>query len=133
MIFNPKYKNMGLITVPYAFFFEFMAPIVEFTGWWVLIYLIITGGVNWPAAIIVGISVYIFSVMLSTVVIFYSVASEIEYKSLKQYRSLLLAAILEPFFYHPFITFFNIKGYFEFIIGKKMKWKPMQREGYRKQ
>ncbi|MCO6026490.1 glycosyltransferase [Prevotella cerevisiae] len=130
--FNPKYKNMGLITVPYAFFFEFMAPIVEFTGWGVLLYLILTGGINWPAAILVAAAVYLFTVMLSTVVIFYSVASEIEYKNMKQYRTLMLASLLEPFFYHPLITIFNIKGYFEFIIGKKMKWKPIQREGYKK-
>lgn len=129
-IFNPKYKNMGLITMPYVLFFEFPAPVVEFTGWLVFLYFIITNGVNWPVAIFIGIAAYLFAVMLSTVVLFYSLASEIEYKSLRQYLPLLFAAVLEPFFYHPFITFFSIKGYFEFIIGKRMKWKAMQRKGY---
>jgi cellulose synthase/poly-beta-1,6-N-acetylglucosamine synthase-like glycosyltransferase len=132
-IFNPKYKNMGFITMPYVLLFEFLAPIIEFTGWWVLLYLILTDGINWPAAIIIGIAAYLFSVMLSTVVIFYTLASGIEYKKLYQYLPLIGAAIIEPFFYHPFITFFSIKGYFDFLIGKKMKWKTMQRKGYTKQ
>lgn len=129
-IFNPRYKNMGLITMPYVLLFEFSAPIIEFTGWWIFLYLALTGGINWLSAAFVGIAAYLFAVMLSAVVIFYTIASEIEYKKLSQYTMLILAAIMEPFFYHPFITLSAIKGYFDFIIGKKMKWKSMQRKGY---
>jgi hypothetical protein len=39
-------------------------------------------------------------------------------------------AFLEPFIYHPLIMFFAIKGYFNFITGRKHVWGNMQRQGF---
>ena len=41
---------MGLLTLPYMFIFEFLAPIIELTGLIVFIYLAFTGAVNWNTA-----------------------------------------------------------------------------------
>ena len=32
MIFKKTYKQMGMLTLPYMFIFEFLAPIIELTG-----------------------------------------------------------------------------------------------------
>lgn len=32
MLFNPKYKVLGMLSVPYWLFFEWMAPLIEFLG-----------------------------------------------------------------------------------------------------
>jgi hypothetical protein len=42
-------------------------------------------------------------------------------------------AFLEPFFYHPLIVFFALRGYFFHITGKKSAWGNMQRKGFAQQ
>lgn len=41
-LFNFKYKKLGLIVFPYALIFEFLAPIIEFTGFFFFLFLLIT-------------------------------------------------------------------------------------------
>lgn len=36
LFFNPKYGKLGMVTWPGMVFFEYLAPIVEFTGWFVV-------------------------------------------------------------------------------------------------
>lgn len=127
---NYHYRRLGMITLPYVFLFEFLAPIIEFTGIIVMIYLYLKSGINWKTAIVIGSAVYMFFVMLSSVVILYTYESGCEYKKLKQYVTLFLAAILEPVCYHPFILIFNLRGYVHYLINKKSGWKSMTRQGY---
>ena len=47
MMFKKKYRQLGLITMPYLFIFEFIAPVIELIGFCTFIYLAFTGGVNW--------------------------------------------------------------------------------------
>ena len=68
--------------------------------------------------------------MLSSVVIFFTYKMQCEYKHLSQYIPLALAATVEPLFYHPLIVLFSLRGYFEYIIGKKAVWKTIARKGY---
>jgi cellulose synthase/poly-beta-1,6-N-acetylglucosamine synthase-like glycosyltransferase len=37
-LFNRKYGRMGMVVLPYALFFEFMAPIIELVGFLTLIF-----------------------------------------------------------------------------------------------
>ncbi|MCK7554659.1 glycosyltransferase family 2 protein [Chitinophaga sedimenti] len=65
VIFNPRYKQLGMVVLPYNLLFEFPAPIIEVTGIFYYIYLIITGQINWPYAIILLIFVYLYSIMIT--------------------------------------------------------------------
>ena len=40
MLLNPHYRRLGMITFPYCFIFEFLAPIIEFVGLLTLLYLL---------------------------------------------------------------------------------------------
>jgi hypothetical protein len=42
---------------------------------------------------------------------------------------LLLTALTEPFFFHPFVVWSAIKGYID-IIRKKNSWGEMTRQGF---
>ena len=59
---------MGLLTLPYMFIFEFLAPIIELTGLIVFIYLAFTGAVNWNTAGMIYLTIYTFCQFLSIVV-----------------------------------------------------------------
>lgn len=130
IIFNPRYGRLGLIVFPYNFLFELLAPIIEFTGILFYIYLILTGQINWAFAVILLIFVYTYSVMITTLAILWDQMTFKYYKTWGEVMGLCLMAFLEPFLYHPLILFFALKGYFNFITGRKHTWGNMQRQGF---
>lgn len=130
LIGNRKYRQLGLITLPYMAIFELMAPVIEFFGFATLIYLFITGAVNYENAVIMFLAIYIFCILLSIVVISYDYTTGGSYKNVKSYAWIMLAAIAEPFLYHPMVVFFSLKGYWNYISGKKAVWGEMTRKGF---
>ena len=130
VIFNPRYKKLGLVVLPYNLFFEFLAPIIEFTGIIYYIYQIITGSINWHNALILLLFVYLYSVMITTLAVLWDQITYKHYKTWREVVGLALMAFIEPFIYHPLIVFFALRGYFNFITGKKHTWGNMQRQGF---
>lgn len=130
ILFNPRYGKLGLIIFPYNFLFEFLAPIIETFGILYYIYLTLTGEINWHYAIILLLFVYLYSVMITTLAILWDQLTFRSYKTWKEVIGLCLMAFLEPFFYHPLIVFFGLKGYLYSLIGKKAEWGTMQRQGF---
>lgn len=132
VIFNPHYKKLGMVVLPYTLFFEFLAPIIEFTGILYYIYLIITGNINWHYALILLTFVYLYSIMITTLAILWDQKTYQYYKTWREVMGLALMAFIEPFVYHPLIVFFALRGYYFFMIGKKSNWGNMQRQGFGK-
>ncbi len=130
MMFNPKYGRAGMITFPYNFLFELLAPIVELTGILYYIYLILTGGVNYTFAILLLAFVYSYSVMITTMAILWDQLAFRHYKSWREVVYLCSTALLEFLFYHPLIVIFSLRGYYYFLTGKKHSWGNMQRQGF---
>ena len=130
ILFNPRFGRLGLIVFTYNFFFELLAPLIEFGGILFYIYLIITGQINWPYAIILIVFVYTFSVMITTLALLWDQLSFKYYKTWGEVIGLCLMAFLEPFLYHPLILFFALKGYFNFVTNRKHVWGNMQRQGF---
>jgi len=131
LFLNPKYRNVGLFFIPYWFFFEFGAPIVEFLGLISLIVFGIFGLINWTTALLLLFSVYLFGCIFSTVAIFFYVKSFKHYSTSKQVTELLLAAYLEPFLYHPVLVYAQIKGYYKILFNIKSGWGVMKRRGFK--
>lgn len=130
VLFNPKYKKLGLVIFPYNFFFELLAPIIETVGILYYIYLIITGMVNWPFAIILLVFVYTYSVLISSIAILWDQYTFRYYGSWKEVLGLCSMAFFEPFLYHPLILFSSVKGYLSHLLGRKHQWGNMQRRGF---
>lgn len=131
MIFKKTYKQMGLLTLPYMFVFEFLAPIIELTGLIVFIYLAFTGAVNWNTAWMIYLTIYTFCQFLSIVVITYDYYVGMLYKRGYEYLWIIIASILEPIFYHPIITFCSLRGYLSYLTNRDFKWKNMERKGFK--
>jgi len=130
ILFNPRYGTLGLLVFPYNFFFELLAPMIEFTGILFYIYLIWTGQINWPYAIILIIFVYTYSVMITTIALLWDQITFKYYKTWGEVIGLCLMAFLEPFIYHPLIMFFALKGYLDALLGRQHVWGNMQRQGF---
>ena len=117
---------------PYTFTFEFLAPMIEIIGICLIIYLALTGGVNWDTFFVMFGAIFLFSVMLSSFVVFYDYLLGSSYHKSNSYALLLLAGLLEPIFYHPLVVYSTIRGYYNYLTRKKAVWGDMNRQGVKK-
>lgn len=131
MFLNPRYGLFGTLVYPYNFFFELLAPIIEFLGIIYYILLILFGMVNWPYAIILLVFVYTYSVMISTLAVLWDQITFQYYKTWGDVIRISSMVFIELLIYHPLIVIFSLRGYFFFLTGKKHTWGNMQRRGFK--
>ncbi|SDH23467.1 hypothetical protein SAMN04488062_105135 [Flavobacterium omnivorum] len=130
--FNPKYKVLGLISYPYWFFFERMAPVIEFVGILYFGILIVFDKIRWDYAFALIILAYLFTVFFSLIALITEELTYHQYKKKGTGIRLLQIAFLEPFVNHPFILYAAIRGNFDYYFNKKKKWGEMTRKGMTK-
>ncbi len=130
MLFNPRYGRAGLILMPYNFFFELLAPIIELTGLIYFISLAVTGHVNTQYALVLLLFGYSYSVMITTLAILWDQMTFRYYKTWREVLFLCSTTLFESILYHPLIVIFSLRGYFYFLTGKKHTWGNMQRQGF---
>jgi len=126
---NPKYKLLGVISYPYWFFFEWLAPIVEVLGLIYFAILVMVGFVSWPFFLTLTALVYSFAFMLTLFSILYEEATFNAYKRKTDILKMIGLALLEPFIYHPMVVFWAIKGNISYLRGYT-GWGKMDRTGF---
>lgn len=131
-LFNRKYGRMGMVVLPYAFFFEFMAPIVEFIGFLFLIFLLLTNQINFETFWLMLLFVYLIGVTMSIITVSYDLAVKKQYTSVWDYILLVFVSTFEAIIYHPFVVVFSLLGYWQFLTRKEFKWGAMTRQGFTK-
>lgn len=130
--FNPKYNILGMLSYPYWFFFERMAPIIEFVGVLYFLILIITDKIRWDYAFGFILLAYLFTVVFSLIALITEELTYNQYKKKGTGIHLLVIAFLEPFVIHPFILYAAIRGNIDYYFNKKKKWGEMTRKGMTK-
>ena len=129
MVGNRNYRRYGALTLTYIFFFELLAPVVEFVGYLSVIWFFLRGAVNYHTIWIAFLGLYVFAQLLTMVIISYDVWVGTSFKKKRDYLWFVLASLLEPVIYHPMNTFFSLKGYWKHIWGTQMVWGNMTRKG----
>ena len=128
--FNPKYGKLGFLILPYFFAFEFLIPILEFTGILVILYFLFFANINWEFFIYLNLLIYLFYLSITLISILLDEMLYKNYANLKEISILILMAIIEPFVYHPVTIYASLKGYWHFFRQKEQKWGNMQRQGF---
>jgi len=131
MFFNPKYKILGMVSVPYWTFFEFLAPFIEFIGLLVTFLFVIVGILNWKIFLLLFLFVYVFAAMFSVLALLSEELTYHKYPQIKDFFKLLGAALVEPLYFHPLAVYAALTGYWEKLMGKKT-WGEMTRQGFQK-
>ena len=129
MFFNPRYGILGMISYPYWFFFEFMAPLIEFLGIVVFIILALFGLINWTYFLAILAFIFSFGYLYSVFAILMEVLTYNQYKKRTEVAQLLLAALIEPFIFHPFLVWSAVRGNIDLLRNKK-SWGEMTRKGF---
>lgn len=127
--FNRKYRSLGMLSYPYWFFFERLAPVVEVIGILYFVLLMVLEQVKWDYSIAFFMLAYIFTIVFSTVAIASEELTYHQYKKKGTGFRLLVISLLEPFVLHPFILYAAIRGNFDYFFNKKKKWGEMTRKG----
>ncbi|PCE63926.1 glycosyltransferase family 2 protein [Sediminicola luteus] len=132
MFFNPKYGRLGMISYPYWFFYEWLAPLLEFFGFFSIIAFYFAGILNWDFFIGISITIYAFMVMFSFYAILWDVYSYNEYKKTKDLLILMVCALTEPLFFHPLVTFAAVRGNYKKLFKIQSGWGTITRKGFSK-
>lgn len=129
MFFNPRYGVLGLISYPYWFFFEFLAPIIEFLGFVAFVIMAVLGLVDWSFSLSLLAFIVSFGFLYSVFAILMEALTYNQYKKHRDIFKLIATALLEPFLFHPFVVWSAMKGNFDFL-RKKTTWGEMTRSGF---
>ncbi|TYP87825.1 cellulose synthase/poly-beta-1,6-N-acetylglucosamine synthase-like glycosyltransferase [Sphingobacterium allocomposti] len=127
---NKDYGRLGLLVMPYIVFFEFLAPIIEFTGFLFLLFLLITHQVNFDTFWMMLAYAYLIGLSVSIVTISYDLVLGKLYRNFWEYLKLVLFAALEAILYHPLVVIFTLRGYIQYLTRRKFKWGKMTRQGF---
>ncbi|SDS46951.1 hypothetical protein SAMN04488552_3264, partial [Christiangramia echinicola] len=92
------------------FFFEWLAPIIEFLGILYVVYLFIFSNINSSVYLVFFGVVYSFAILFSITALFFEEFSFQQYKKPKYIIRLIGTILFEPLIYHPFIMWASIKG-----------------------
>jgi len=128
---NPKYGLLGMISYPYWFFFEFLAPIVEFVGFVCFLIFVLLGLIHWSFFLGLLFFIFSFGFLYSVFAILMEVLTYNQYKRSKDILMLVFTAFAEPFIFHPFVVWSAIMGNID-LLRKKNAWGEMTRQGFTK-
>jgi cellulose synthase/poly-beta-1,6-N-acetylglucosamine synthase-like glycosyltransferase len=126
---NPKYGVMGMLSYPYWVFFEWLAPLIETAGILYFILIALFGYPNWTFFTVTLFFVYFFSVSFSTFAILFDHLIFHRYSKKSMIFKLLVTSWIEPFLYHPMITYWALRGNWDYFIRQKNGWGKMTRQG----
>ncbi|MEO9967838.1 MAG: glycosyltransferase [Reichenbachiella sp.] len=131
MFLNRKYGVMGLISYPFWFLFEWLAPIIEALGVIYFLILVVAGQVFWSSALTLILVAYTLSIFFSLCALLAEELSFAKYEKKSDLWKMFITAMLEPILYHPKTVYWSLKGNYDLLMGKK-SWGKMVRTGFKK-
>ncbi|MCJ8152714.1 sulfatase-like hydrolase/transferase [Chryseobacterium sp. SSA4.19] len=129
MMFNRKYGKLGMVSLPYWFFFEFLGPLVEFLGYIIFIIFLLLGIINWQFFFILFALVISMGFLYSIYGILVDLVSYQVYTKRKDFLSLIGTAFSEPFYFHPIVVKAGVNGFIDYF-KKSHGWGEMTRQGF---
>ncbi len=132
MFFNQAFGRLGMLSYPYWFFYEWLAPILEFIGLISVVLFYYFGILNWDFFVAITATIYSFSIMFSFYAILWEVYSYNQYSKTRDILTLMLFAILEPIIYHPIVVWASVRGNYKKLFNVKSGWGAQVRKGFAK-
>lgn len=140
MMFEPKYKAIGLFSFPYYYFFELYAPLIKIFTFFFIVLEIALGNINsaWMLlTIIFATTVSALITSVSTVYIEQWTRKKklvsfdaLRYKTGKDWLTLIFMNVLGDFVYSPFRVYAQLCGLKDFLMKKK-EWYKFNRKGFK--
>ncbi len=141
MMFNPRFRQVGLFSLPYQLLFEAAAPVLECTGYILFVVTLALGILSLKALLTFLALATGMNLLLSTLSILLCVGTErgttaaaeglslFRYKRLGHVLLLLLTGFLSNVGYRQYLMLWQLRGLWDFIKGKQ-GWDKFARKGF---
>lgn len=128
MLFNPKYGRLGFFAMPFYLFVELLSPIIELTGYFIVLVSFILGVINIQFALLFLAAAVLLGMILSVLSVMMEEMTFRKYDRLRDVLILILYAFLENIGYRQIHAWWRLRGMFDFFKGNK-NWGEMTRAG----
>lgn len=129
MLFNPRYRHIGLLVLPFFLFFELLGPLMLLASYAYLAAFLFFSAGNISFILLF----FTVSILYGMVVSLTSVLSEeVTFNTYTSYRDifqLTAYSFIENLGYRQIHSWWQIKGLFDFLKGSK-SWGKMVRKGF---
>lgn len=129
MYFRRKYGLMGSLVLPMYFITEWMAPLVEVLGFFLIAAHIGFANLGLVTAGLIFTGAFIIGVTLSIISIWFEQSKFRRYIGLGDTVRLVKYSLLEPLWYRPLTIYWRLKGLVNYLRGKKA-YGEMARKGF---
>jgi len=128
MMFNPKYGAVGILSMPYFFLVEMLGPVIEMTGYVMLIVSIITGTLS-KFFVFVFLMAYLYGILFSLSAILLEEFSYKRYSGIREITKLVIYSFLEQIIYRQMTVWWRVTSFFNFKKGSK-QWGTIKRNKF---
>ncbi|MBK6695722.1 MAG: glycosyltransferase family 2 protein [Myxococcales bacterium] len=141
MMFNPRFKQIGLFSLPYQLVFEAAAPIIECAGYIILLMTLALGVLSGTALLtFIGLAAAVNLALSSLSVLLCVMSSRgtktdaegmtlFRYGRLRDIVVLLFAGFISNLGYRQYLVAWQLKGLWDFMKGKQ-GWDKFARKGF---
>jgi poly-beta-1,6-N-acetyl-D-glucosamine synthase len=126
VVFRPKYKVFGLLTVPYNILFETLNPYFRLTGLLAILGYAFLGMTDWKTLVVFGLVNFLSCFILSLGALFIEELAFSRYPSLGDLTKMLLYSFLMFVGYRQIGVIWRFLGHIEFL-RKNNSWGTMVR------
>jgi len=140
MMFNPRFRQVGLFSLPYQLVFEALAPLIECAGYIGLLVTLALGVLSVKSLLTFLALASAINLCLSVLSVLLCVRSEtgrprgpglslFRYERLRDVVVLLFAGFVSNFGYRQYLVAWQLKGLWDFLKGKQ-GWDKFARKGF---
>lgn len=140
MMFRPRYGVIGMVTLPWFFLFELLAPFVELFGFLYLLVVLVLLGlesvgvpidvVDLPVVVLLLTTSVLYAIFMSLMAL---VGEEIAFRRYSGVRNLLIAVwatVEENFGYRQLTAWWRARGSMDALRNVRHDWGDMKRQGF---
>lgn len=129
MVFNVKYGKIGMLCLPYYWIFEFLGPLIETLGYFVVPVSWIFGFINVKFMLTFFLVAILYGSILSVGALFMEESTFQKYPQVSQILYLFLYAFLENLGYRQLNTLYRVEGMFTYR-RQRSQWGSIERHAF---
>lgn len=129
MAFNPAYGKTGMLMLPYYWVFEFIGPLFETMGYFVVPLSWWLGVISWKFALLFFLLVVMVGLILSLGAIMQESYAMRKFPKMSQILTLATYALLDNFGFRQFNTIIRFIGFLKYRKGKDT-WGTLKRKKF---
>ncbi|HZI96468.1 MAG TPA: glycosyltransferase [Actinomycetales bacterium] len=130
MTFNPRYGRIGMVALPYYWFFELIAPLMELAGIVLVPLGLVVGAVNTEFAVKFVLVAYAYALLITLAALAVEEFSFHRYARWRDLGTAVWASVLENVGYRQMTAWWRVQGLWSALTKRKQVWGVMTRQGF---